>query len=442
MAPCSKRYPGGVRRVIVLALALLNCGKVVDEPPRDAAPDARDGGGDADSGAPPEVWCATQWPQAAETNAGEPTELLFVRVRVEGVTPTSGGDPSLAVELGYGPRDQPISGPGWRWVAAEHNGLCDGCPADQDEYMGAVTPEAPGELLWGARVLDEGGGVVHCDRADEGRRGSDDGWSAEDAPALTVREAPRLRVVTLNLRCLADDWDRRRPLVIDGLAAIDPDLMGFQEVCAEPSSGRDNLGELLAGLAERTGRTYVVHRAVTHFSFDRYDEGLALVSAHGLIRQQEEDLPAGIFPRKVLLARSDTPIGPIALATTHLDHRSSEARAEQAGVLARWLAAATEADEPVVLTGDFNEEPDGGEVHATLSGSGLTDLWALLRPGEPGLTFPASGPEIRIDAVWLRAGAAGPEAVSIERFLDRAEGGVTGSDHLGLNAELRRGASD
>lgn len=429
----------GHRGLVLIAL-LAACGRAA--PGVDAggdgdlgdADDVRDG--DAD-GVPDTIWCSTQWPMEPSTEIGLPTELLFARVRMQGVTPSGGDDPALQVELGYGAVGELPWSSAWRWLSAAYNASCDGCPGDQDEFMGTLTPDLSGDLLWAARVRHGDGAFVYCDRADGGRRGSGDGWSVSDAPRLTVTDRPRLQVVSLNLRCLLDDWDLRLPLVVDALAAIDPDLVGFQEVCAERGgAGRDNLVELLPALEARTGRAFTAVRTVTHLSWDAYDEGLALASPHEVREHRELDLPAGSFPRKVLVARVSSPVGDVVLATTHLDHQSAAAREAQASALVAALGDFAGSD-ALVLTGDFNEGPSGS-VHATLDGFGLVDLWAALRPGDPGPTFPADAPEIRIDYIWLRPGGADLEPTSIERILDRTVGGVTGSDHLGLWGVVRR----
>ena len=40
----------------------------------------------------------------------------------------------------------------------------------------------------------------------------------------------RLHVATLNIRNLADRWDERLPLILADMAALQPDLLGLQEV--------------------------------------------------------------------------------------------------------------------------------------------------------------------------------------------------------------------
>ena len=55
------------------------------------------------------------------------------------------------------------------------------------------------------------------------------------------------RVVTLNLEQDHKRWAARRPLIIDELARLAPDLIAFNEVCVPLQSARD----LRAAAAER-----------------------------------------------------------------------------------------------------------------------------------------------------------------------------------------------
>ena len=118
-----------------------------------AAQDAPTDGED-EGDPPPSVFCATRWPHATVTTAGRPTELLFARVCIPGVTPTGGRDPDLVVELGHGPARETPDGPGWSWTRAEPNPICLECEADEEEWMAVLVPDEPGERL---RIACEGG---------------------------------------------------------------------------------------------------------------------------------------------------------------------------------------------------------------------------------------------------------------------------------------------
>ncbi|MDY0062958.1 MAG: endonuclease/exonuclease/phosphatase family protein, partial [Myxococcota bacterium] len=385
---------------------------------------------------PARLWCAAWWPLATSAAVEEPSEPLYARVWAVGQTPSVAGVSGLTVEIGWGPGDHHPGSEAWQWTRATHNPDCGTCGND-DEYAAQARPTAPGSLRWAARVLEEGFAPLYCDRGDAGRLGSNDGYAAADAPLLTVPGGTDLKIVSLNLRCLLDDWEVRKELILDELLARTPDLVGFQEACA--GGGGDNVHELLTGLQERTGLPYTAVRASTHRSWDTYQEGLALLTPHPITSWQADALPAGAFPRKLLRARVATPAGEVLFATTHLDHANPATRAAQATEVLRLLQedAATVPARPIVLTGDFNEGP-GGEVVPLLAQGGLTDLWSTLHPGEAGRTFPATNPQDRIDYLWLLPGEAGWQARSVELAFTATAGAIHASDHLGLAGTVAR----
>jgi len=247
-----------------------------------------------------------------------------------------------------------------------------------------------------------------------------------DAPAGVPRT-----IVTLNLRCLIDEWDARLPIIADGLIATGADVIGLQEVCAL-TGGRDALEELVAALHSRGWDDLVAVRTTTHRAWDMYEEGLAVMSRHPIEATRVAVLPMGALPRKVLVARVAVPDGHLVFATTHLDHQSATTRAAQATEAARAVSTFAAAGEQVVLVGDLNDEPGGG-VTTALRAAGLVDAWAAVHPGDAGPTFPASGPTIRIDYVWLD----GATPMAIERILQTSVSGVHASDHVGLRVQVR-----
>ncbi|MFH1654153.1 MAG: endonuclease/exonuclease/phosphatase family protein, partial [Pseudomonadota bacterium] len=84
------------------------------------------------------------------------------------------------------------------------------------------------------------------------------------------------------------------------------------------------------------------------------------------------------FPRMMSYAQirfrnADTSLW---VAVTHLDHLGTEARYQQAKILAEWVAKRTG---PAMLIGDFNDGP-GSRVHQVLMApeTGLRDTWQIL----------------------------------------------------------------
>ena len=74
---------------------------------------------------------------------------------------------------------------------------------------------------------------------------------------------------------------------------------------------------------------------------------------------------------------------------SHLDHVGSIARCHQAEIIASQVQI---RNEPVVLTGDFNDAP-GSEVHRVLTSpeTGLSDTWQLLEHEEDEESFTHHG---------------------------------------------------
>lgn len=255
---------------------------------------------------------------------------------------------------------------------------------------------------------------------------------APSAPAVDAAEAGApLTVVTINLRCLIDDWDARLPVLADGLAAADADVIAMQEVCTV-TGARDALEELTAALAARGAGTLATTRTTTHLAWDMYGEGLAIISRLPIAHVHVASLPTSGIPRKLLAARVVAPGGARVVGVTHLDHQSSTTRTSQAQAALAALDVFG-AGAPAVLVGDFNESPGGG-VGTTLAGAGFADAWPALDPSDAGFTFPASAPAARIDYVWTRGAAVEPAA--IDRILATPVGAIYASDHLGLRATL------
>ena len=130
--------------------------------------------------------------------------------------------------------------------------------------------------------------------------------------------------------------------------------------------------------------------------------------------------------------------------STHLaDGVEQVARPQAAELLAGPLAT----ELPVVLVGDFNSDVAADYVpvvYQDIVAAGLTDAWAALRPGEPGLTWgQAEGldnaaPQLtqRLDYVFTQGGAE-PFSIDIvgEEVGDRL-GGLWPSDHAGISAVI------
>ena len=242
-----------------------------------------------------------------------------------------------------------------------------------------------------------------------------------------------LLVATLNIRNLADRWDERLPLLLADMAALQPDLIGLNEVVYPLQQDR-----LLGAAGE--GR-YEAHRAWA----GRPEYGNSLLVKAPLVAAVVErlDLGAGRSAlRSVVTLAGGTRL---AFAVTHLHHvpEDEAIRGEQAAALVDWLASAP-AHDALVVAGDFNAEPDEPAA-ARMRDAGFASAYALANGEEPAVTWPsgiqaeamdADGDPGCLDYLWVRGAIRVEEARLV--FDRPAVGDPTlyPSDHLGIAARV------
>jgi len=116
----------------------------------------------------------------------------------------------------------------------------------------------------------------------------------------------------------------------------------------------------------------------------------------------------------------------VSFVTTHLDWQHEDGRLFEARQL---LDALASINGPVIVTGDFNEESNGGAYQLMLK-SGFADAWSQTRlgiaelPGD-GATYPADKPSKRIDFIFYRVDGK-------TRSLGEAVLNTSASDHRPL----------
>ena len=246
-----------------------------------------------------------------------------------------------------------------------------------------------------------------------------------------------LHVATLNLRNLADRWDERLPLLLADMAALQPDLMGLQEVVYPLQQDR-LLGA--AGAAE-----YHAFR------------GWAGRPEYGNSILVREPLAAGASERVDLgRNRSATRVplllpggGRLGFVVTHLHHEVPDAaiRAEQAAAVIDWLDGRGADADATIVVGDFNADP-AEPAYARMVAAGFRSAYAEANGAEPAVTWPSGlqGPAIDddgdpgcLDYIWVRGAV---RVVSARLVFDRPavdDPGLYPSDHFGIAAHVEIG---
>jgi endonuclease/exonuclease/phosphatase family metal-dependent hydrolase len=242
-----------------------------------------------------------------------------------------------------------------------------------------------------------------------------------------------LHVATLNIRNLADRWDERMPLLLADMAAIQPDLIGLQEVVYPLQQDR-----LLGAAGE--GR-YEAHRAWA----GRPEYGNALLVRQPLVATDAERLDLGAT-RSALRVHIALPGGArLVFVVTHLHHLPADEaiRAAQAEALLAWLDVSP-AHDALVVVGDFNAAPHE-PAYARMREAGLWSAYAVANGEEPAVTWPSGliapamdtdGEPGCLDYIWVRGAV---RVVDSRLCFDRPAVGdptLYPSDHVGVAAHL------
>jgi endonuclease/exonuclease/phosphatase family metal-dependent hydrolase len=236
----------------------------------------------------------------------------------------------------------------------------------------------------------------------------------------------RLHVATLNILNLADRWPERQGLIYADMAALQPDLLGLQEVVYVLQQDR------LIGAAGE-GR-YREHRAWA----GRPEYGNSLLVRDGLSLESPERLDLGLG-RSALRG---------AVTLPHLHHLGPDAaeRDEQTRMLLAWLDQAPVTHGQVVV-GDFNARPVE-PTYARMVAAGFRSAYAEAHGEDPAVTWPSGllapamdtdGEPGCLDYVWLRGEVRVETARLVFDRPDPEDPTLYPSDHLGIAARLAVG---
>lgn len=272
-----------------------------------------------------------------------------------------------------------------------------------------------------------------------------------------------------------NDFSVRVQGIADEIAEARPEVVGLQEAytwrfrMATQSSAEavvlDYVQLLVDALADR-GLRYRAVATVSLFGLDDVPiltpQGLALVGVtdHGVILARQDvtavnpeehvfstQLPVTVAGTPVMIPRGWVSVDVrdqgewYRFVSVHLEAYHPGVREAQAQELATDLASVPGR---LILVGDLNSLP-GAEGAAVLAASGLTDLWPIVNPDDPGFTSPYEEDltiaeielDERIDYVMFRGELVPLEAEVVGEELADRVGGLWPSDHAGVVATLR-----
>jgi endonuclease/exonuclease/phosphatase family metal-dependent hydrolase len=215
--------------------------------------------------------------------------------------------------------------------------------------------------------------------------------SSSSAPA-----AKTLRVMTYNIH-VGVGMDKKLDLqrIADVIKKEKPDLVGLQEVDrgVKRTEGRDEIVELAA----LTGMQY----AFAHnLDYQGGQYGVAVLSRFPIrhIDHRKYENRREAERRGMLRVEIDLGAGRIInFVNTHLDYQFDDGRLFEAQQMLKFLEG---AKGPLIVVGDFNDEPSGNTYKLMLAG--FEDAWIRAGSKDAGLSYPADKPVKRIDYVFTR----------------------------------------
>ncbi len=259
----------------------------------------------------------------------------------------------------------------------------------------------------------------------------------------------KIRVCTYNIRCDCKSdgincFDGRKPFIAREFPKYEADVIGFQEVLPHQRAWLvDNLkGYTVVGTgrnADRRGEHVCIAYRTSTFELAALDTFWLSDTPRepGTRFHTDQSTCPRICTAAILLTKPTDGTAPNVLRVynTHLDHVGHLAQAQGMTVVLERIAAddAVYPDTPVVITGDFNVQPDSPVVtslnKATSCSKPLSDATA-----DVGGTFHSWGRRepIKIDYIFTTA----PFDPSAAKTLTDTENGVYLSDHYPVLTEI------
>jgi maltose 6'-phosphate phosphatase len=213
-------------------------------------------------------------------------------------------------------------------------------------------------------------------------------------------------IASYNLHGIQDNDAVRFPQIAEELIEKDVDICGFQEVI-KSSDIEDTSFQIARHMGNLTGNEHYTYWAFCHPFFDRYPEGLSILSRFPIKNPRVIDLTVKLkngakplLPRIALAAELSTPRGRIIAVSLHLDHHpQASLRTAQAALLVKSLASLYRRDtwDDMIITGDFNSREQSMCLRF-LKRKGFTDTYRF-KNKTGGATFPSCGARERIDFI-------------------------------------------
>ena len=218
---------------------------------------------------------------------------------------------------------------------------------------------------------------------------------AERLPTSSSAGKKTLRVMTYNIH-VGVGMDKKLDLqrTAEVINAEHPDLVGLQEV--DRGVKRTEVKDEIAELAKLTAMNY----AFAHnLDYQGGQYGVAILSRYPIkqIDHRKYENRREAERRGMIRVEIEFAGRTINFVTTHLDYQFEDGRVFETEQMLKFLEG---VKGPLIVVGDFNDEPGGNAYKLMLTG--FEDAWIVAKKKEQGLSYPADKPAKRIDYVFTR----------------------------------------
>lgn len=190
---------------------------------------------------------------------------------------------------------------------------------------------------------------------------------------------PTLKIVTINIFSDLSLWHERRGLIVQGLKALNPDLVSLQEVSLPENNARwlaDQIGLQHVYLCPKTGQASKREAIAILSRLPFYSQGMLDLETQNRVAQYVQVRVAD---------------HPVIIANGHFFWQPGDSpeRQRQIARLLEWLHTLA-MDMPVVVCGDFNSTPESPSIRRMRSE--FDSAYAAEHGHEPEFTTPTPLP--------------------------------------------------
>ena len=250
-------------------------------------------------------------------------------------------------------------------------------------------------------------------------------WAGASESELTnaaIATKKTLRVMSYNIH-VGIGMDKKLDLerIAEVINHENPDIVGLQEVDrgVKRTEGKDEIAELAR-------LTRMDFSFAHNLDYQGGQYGVAILSRHLIQRadHQKYENKRESERRGMLRVEIEFDRKKLNFATTHLDYQFEDGRLFETEQL---LQLMDNVSGPLIVAGDFNDEPSGSAYKLMLSK--FQDGWIQAKAKGEGLTYPADKPVKRIDYIFVRA----TDRIRVKKAWVVQ---TLASDHLPLMAEV------